>query len=86
MANTDMTPIPNAHFIGAGAHPWLIAGRVPGDGTDSVRLVLADSEQQAREVFRENILKQADLNEQDIIDTAELYGSDMIYSMTLKLA
>lgn len=57
-----------------------------GDSTDSVRLILADSEQQAREVFRENILKQADLNEQDIIDTAESYGSDMIYSMTLKLA
>ncbi len=86
MPNPDMTLIPNKHFIGEGDHPWLIAGRVPGDGTDSVRLVLADSEQQAREVFRENILKQADLNEQDIIDTAESYGSDMIYSMTLKLA
>lgn len=86
MHHTDMTMIPNSHFIGQGSQPWLIAGRVPGDSTDSVRLVLADSEQQAREVFRENILKQADLNEQDIIDTAESYGSDMIYSMTLKLA
>ena len=44
MPNPDMTLIPNKHFIGEGAHPWLIAGRVPGDSTDSVRLILADSE------------------------------------------
>lgn len=85
MTNPDMTLIPNKHFIGEGAHPWLIAGRTPGDDTDSVRLVLADSEQQAREVFRENILEQADLSEQEITETAESYGSDMIYSMTLRL-
>ena len=39
----------------------------------------------ARTVFRENILEQADLSEQEITETAESYGSDMIYSMTLRL-
>ena len=85
MVTTEMIQIPSTQFIGQGAQPWLVAGRVPGDDTDSVRLVLADSEQQAREVFRENILEQADLSEQEITETAESYGSDMIYSMTLRL-
>ncbi|SIQ98596.1 hypothetical protein [Aquipseudomonas alcaligenes] len=83
--DTQHIQIPTTQFIGQGKYPWLIQGRVPGDEKDSVRLVLADSEQLAREAFRDSILEQADLSEEEITSTAEAYGSDIIYSMTLKL-
>lgn len=84
--DTQNIQIPITQFIGQGKHPWLILGRVPGDENNSVRLVLADTEQLAREAFRDSILEQADLSEEDITSTAESYGSVIIYSMTLKLA
>lgn len=84
--DTQQIQIPATQFIGQGQFPWLISGRVPGDDRDSVRLVLADAEQQAREAFRNNILAEADLSDEEITATTESYGSDIIYSMSLKLA
>ncbi|MDT4864756.1 hypothetical protein FQZ97_995260 [compost metagenome] len=83
--DTQYIQIPTTQFIGQGMHPWLIQGRVPGDEKDSVRLVLADTEQLARAAFRDSILEQADLSEEEITSTAEAYGTDIIYSITLKL-
>lgn len=85
MPHTDMTPIPNSHFIGQGKYPWLISGRVPGDETNTVRLVLADTDELARETFRTNLVDEADMNEEEIAETTESYGSDVIYTLQLRL-
>ncbi|MCY1366725.1 hypothetical protein D9M69_536310 [compost metagenome] len=86
MSMSGIFPMPSRHFVGHGKCPWLIAGRLLGAESDVVRLVLADDQVQARSIFRESLLDQADLSDEEIIESIELYGADVIVTLILGLS
>lgn len=61
--------------IGAGSLIYLVSGRIPGDDDDTAYMVLADDDDEAREIFTTRLQVDSCLSEEDIAALKEVHDS-----------
>lgn len=61
--------------IGAGSLIYLVSGRIPGDDDDTAYMVLADDDDEAREIFSTRLQVDSCLSEEDVADLKAVHDS-----------
>lgn len=79
---SQLIQIKTENCIGTGDKAWLVTGRIPGDDDDTARIVLADDEIQATDVFSEQLYADSGMNDEDISRVARNHDGSSIYIIT----